>query len=132
MSLSRGADIDFGALSAPMGDIRDILVQSRWNKAAAMRFFRKLFKTWGQPRVIFTDKLRPYVATKADLAPGIEQRQHKRIEQSRRGLAQTHAAAREDHGSLEITRLTSWFLMGVVLEASAHPASPTILVRYIM
>ncbi len=40
------------------GDVLDILVQSRRNKAAAKRFFRKLFKTRGQPRVIITDKLR--------------------------------------------------------------------------
>ena len=59
------------------GDVLDILVQSRRNKAAAMRFFRKLFKVWGQPRVIITDKLRSYGAAKADVAPGIEHRQHK-------------------------------------------------------
>ncbi|KZZ23416.1 transposase, partial [Sulfitobacter sp. HI0082] len=53
------------------GDVLDILVQSRRNKAAAKRFFRKLFKAWGQPRVMITDKLRSYGAAKADLAPGI-------------------------------------------------------------
>lgn len=70
------------------GDVLDILVQSRRNKAAAMRFFRKLFKNWGQPRVIITDKLRSYAAAKNDLAPGIEHRQHKglnnRVEASHR------------------------------------------------
>ncbi|MCR9111324.1 MAG: IS6 family transposase [Rhodobacteraceae bacterium] len=59
------------------GDVLDILVQSRRNKATAVRFFRKLFKTWGQPRVIVTDKLRSYGAAKSELAPGIEHRQHK-------------------------------------------------------
>ena len=38
----------------------DILVQSRRNKKAADRFFRKLFKQYGQPRVLVTDKLRSY------------------------------------------------------------------------
>jgi len=70
------------------GDVLDILVQTRRNKAAALRFFRKLFKVWGQPRVIITDKLRSYGAAKADLAPGIEHRQHKglnnRVEASHR------------------------------------------------
>ncbi|GFE67388.1 IS6 family transposase [Litoreibacter roseus] len=70
------------------GDVLDILVQTRRNKAAALRFFRKLFKAWGQPRVIITDKLRSYGAAKADLAPGIEHRQHKglnnRVEASHR------------------------------------------------
>ncbi|MEO9516880.1 MAG: IS6 family transposase [Paracoccaceae bacterium] len=59
------------------GDVLDILVQSRRNKAAALRFFRKLFKRWGQPRVIITDKLRSYGTAKTELAPGIEHRQHK-------------------------------------------------------
>ncbi len=59
------------------GDVLDILVQSRRDKAAAKRFFRKLFKRWGQPRVLVTDKLRSYGATLKELTPGIEHRQHK-------------------------------------------------------
>ena len=59
------------------GDVLDILVQSRRNKAAAARFFRKLFKRWGVPRVVITDKLRSYGAAKAEIAPGLEHRQHK-------------------------------------------------------
>lgn len=59
------------------GDVLDILVQSWRNKTAALRFFRKLFKTWGTPRVIVTDKLGSYAAAKAEIAPGIEHRQHK-------------------------------------------------------
>lgn len=59
------------------GDVLDIPVRSRRNKAAAMRFFRKPFEAWGQPCVIITDKLRSLGAAKADLAPGIEHRQHK-------------------------------------------------------
>jgi putative transposase len=39
------------------GDVLDILVQSRRNTKAADRFFRKLFKHYGQPRVLVTDKL---------------------------------------------------------------------------
>lgn len=59
------------------GDVLDILVQSRRNKAAAEQFFRKLFKLWGQPRVITTDKLRFYATALKELTPGIEHRQHK-------------------------------------------------------
>ena len=76
------------------GDVLDILVQSRRNKAAAMRFFRKLFKTWGQPRVIITDKLRSYGAAKADLAPGIEHRQHKGLN-NRAEASHRHTRRRE-------------------------------------
>ena len=41
------------------GDVLDILVQSRRNKRAAQRFFRKLLKRQGrEPRRLITDKLR--------------------------------------------------------------------------
>lgn len=76
------------------GDVLDILVQSRRNKAAAVRFFRKLFKTWGEPRVVVTDKLRSYGAAKADLAPGIEHRQHKGLN-NRAEASQRHTRRRE-------------------------------------
>ncbi len=61
------------------GDVLDILVQSRRDTAAAIRFMRKLFKRWGLPRVIVTDKLGSYPAAKAKLAPGLEHRRHKGI-----------------------------------------------------
>ena len=61
------------------GDVLDILVQSRRNTAAAKRFMRKLFKRWGLPRVMVTDKLASYPAAKAELAPGVEHRRHKGI-----------------------------------------------------
>lgn len=61
------------------GDVLDILVQSRRNKQAANRFFRKLFKAFGQPRVVVTDKLRNYGVALKSLAPGIEHRSHKGI-----------------------------------------------------
>ena len=83
-----------GIVSPTSGDVLDILVQSRRNKAAAMRFFRKLFKTWGQPRVIVTDKLRSYGAAKSELATGIEHRQHKRLN-NRAEASHRHTRRRE-------------------------------------
>ena len=59
------------------GNALDILVQSRRNTKAAKRFMRKLMKQYGVPRVIITDKLRSYGAAKRDLAPGLEHRSHK-------------------------------------------------------
>ncbi len=45
------------------GDVIDILVQSRRNRLAAIRFFRKLLKGQGcVPRRLITDKLRSYPA----------------------------------------------------------------------
>jgi putative transposase len=59
------------------GDVLDILVQSRLNTKAADRFFRKLFKQYGQPGVLVTDKLGSYGDALRKLAPGIDHRAHK-------------------------------------------------------
>jgi len=60
------------------GNVLDILVQSRRNKHAAKRFFRKLLKGLQYiPRVIITDKLKSYGAAKREVLPGVEHRQHK-------------------------------------------------------
>ena len=61
-------------------DVLDILVQSRRDKAAAKRFLRKLLKRWGPPRVMVTDILRSYAAAKSEVAPGLEHRQHKGLD----------------------------------------------------
>jgi putative transposase len=62
------------------GNVLDILVQRRRNKAAAKQFFRKLLK-WCHyvPRVLITDKLGSYEAAHKDVMPGVEQRKHKRL-----------------------------------------------------
>ena len=62
------------------GIVPDIIVQSRRNKGAAKTFFRKLLKGCTYvPRVIITDKLASYGAAKRDILPGVEHRQHKRL-----------------------------------------------------
>jgi len=56
----------------------DIMLQSRKNKEAAKRFFRKLLKgLMYVPRVIITDKLPSYGAARKEILPGVEHRQHK-------------------------------------------------------
>jgi putative transposase len=55
------------------GFVLDILVQSRRDKKAAKRLFRKLLKKQGRaPRVLITDKLRSYAAAKREIMPGVE------------------------------------------------------------
>ena len=62
------------------GVVLDILVQSRRNKAAAKKFFRKLLKgCLYVPRVIIPDKLASYGAAKREILPGVEHWQHKRL-----------------------------------------------------
>jgi len=51
-------------------------MQSRRNKRAAEKFFRKLFKILTYvSRGIITDKLKSYGATKREILPGVEYRQ---------------------------------------------------------
>ncbi|WP_344646283.1 IS6 family transposase, partial [Streptomyces fimbriatus] len=60
------------------GNVLDILVQNRRDKAAAGRFFRRLLtKTRTVPRVIVTDKLRSYRAAHREVMPCVEHRQSK-------------------------------------------------------
>ena len=54
------------------GDVIDILVQSRRNRGAATRFFRKLLKTQGcVPRRLITDKLGSYAAAHRTVMPSV-------------------------------------------------------------
>jgi putative transposase len=56
--------------------VLDILVQSRRNKKAAKKFFRKLLKGLSYvPRVVITDKLTSDGAAKREILPGMEHRQ---------------------------------------------------------
>ena len=60
------------------GDVLDILVQSRRDKKAAKKFFRKLLKGLRYvPRLIVTDKLRSYSAARAEVMPSVEHVQQK-------------------------------------------------------
>ncbi|GAB3172025.1 hypothetical protein GCM10027162_13880 [Streptomyces incanus] len=59
------------------GNVLDILVQNRRDKAAARRFFRKLLKkARSVPRVVVTDKLRSYGAAHREVMPSVEHRSH--------------------------------------------------------
>ncbi|GHO71557.1 hypothetical protein KSC_104490 [Ktedonobacter sp. SOSP1-52] len=60
------------------GTVLDILVQSKRNKKAAKKFFRKLLKGLQYvPRVIITDKLASDAAAKKEIMESREHRQHK-------------------------------------------------------
>ena len=60
------------------GDVLDILVQSRRDKKAAKKFFRRLLKGLQYvPRAVITDKLKSYSAAKAEVLPSVEHCQQK-------------------------------------------------------
>ncbi|WP_237409347.1 IS6 family transposase [Streptomyces sp. M2CJ-2] len=59
------------------GNVLDILVQGRRDKAAARCFFRKLLKTTrAVPRVVITDRLRSYGAAHREVMPSVKHRSH--------------------------------------------------------
>lgn len=70
------------------GDVLDILVQTRRNTKAAKRFFSRLVRQFGLPRVVVTNKLRSYIKPIENMAPDADHRAHKglnnRIENSHR------------------------------------------------
>ncbi|MGW2248030.1 IS6 family transposase [Streptomyces hirsutus] len=60
------------------GNVLDILVQNRRDKAAARRFFRRLMQeTRTVPRVVVTDKLRSYGAAHREVMSSVEHRSRK-------------------------------------------------------
>ena len=62
------------------GMVLDILVQNRWDTAAARRFFRTLLrKTCSVPGVVITDKLRSYSAAHHKVMPSVEHRSHQNL-----------------------------------------------------
>ena len=61
------------------GNVLDILMQRRRNKAAK-KFLKKLLKKQGYaPRVLVTDKLKSYAAAKKEILPTVEHRQHQSL-----------------------------------------------------
>jgi putative transposase len=96
------------------GNILDILVQSRRNKQAAKKFFRKLLKGLAYvPRVIITDTLASYAAAKKEIMPGVEHRQHKglnnRAENSHQPTRQRERAMRRFKSGGHAQRFLSAF-----------------------
>ena len=93
------------------GNVLDILVQSRRNKKAATRFFGKLLKglTYA-PRVIITDKLKSYGAAKREILPGVEHRQHKRLNNRAENLHQPTRLREKKMRRFKAARHTQRFL----------------------
>lgn len=71
-----------------------ILIQSRLNTSAINRFFRKMFRCWGQPRVLIIDKFSFDFAVKAEIAREIEHRQHKGVSSRAEASLLVHPSTR--------------------------------------
>jgi transposase-like protein len=87
------------------GEVLDLLVQRRRNKAAAVKLMRKLLKKQGfAPEVLVTDKLGSYGAAKAEI--GLSARAGPAQEQSGREFASTDTTTRAQDATLQIARIS--------------------------
>ena len=93
-----------------IGDILDILVQSRRNTGAATRFMRKLVKQYGEPRVLITDKLGSYGAAKRKRIPGVEHRQFKGLNNKAEVVHKQTRRREKIYGRFKLPRQAQMFL----------------------
>ena len=94
------------------GDVIDILVQSRRNRGAAARFFRKLLKGQGrEPRRLITDKLRSYAAAHRTAMPSVvhstRQYENNRAELSHQPTRQRERQMRRFKSAAHLQRFAS-------------------------
>ena len=94
------------------GDVLDILVQSRRNRRAAERFFRKLLKRQGcEPRRLITDKLRSYSAAHRIVMPSVihstRQYENNRAEVSHQPTRQRERQMRRFKSAAHLQRFAS-------------------------
>ena len=94
------------------GDVLDILVQSRRNRRAAVRFFRKLLKRQGcVPRRLITDKLRSYAAACRTVMPSVvhhsDQFANNRAEVSHQATRQRERQMRRFKSAVHLQRFVS-------------------------
>jgi putative transposase len=114
------------------GDVIDILVQSRRNRGAAARFFRKLLKGQGRaPRRLITDQLRSYAAAHRTAMPSVvhstQQYENNRAEVSHQPTRQRERQMRRFKSAAHAQRFLSvhgvvqnLFRVGRHLLRSAH------------
>ena len=95
------------------GDVLDILVQSRRNRRAATRFFRKLLKRQGrEPRRLITDKLRSYSAAHRTVMPSVIHSTPAVRKQSRGSLASINPPAGAADAQVQVGRPSATVRLG--------------------
>ncbi|WP_238246930.1 DDE-type integrase/transposase/recombinase, partial [Methylobacterium iners] len=78
------------------GEVLDVLVQPRRDKAAALKLLRKLIKKQGfAPAVLVTDKLRSYAAAHREL--GLSARHEQGLRQNNRAENSHQPVRRREH-----------------------------------
>jgi putative transposase len=111
------------------GDVIDILIQSRRDRRAATRFFRKLLKRQGSvPRRLITDKLRSYAAARRAVMPSVvhatDQYANNRAEVSHQPTRQRERQMRRFKSAAQVQRFTS--VHGLVQNLPSGPTSAAV------
>jgi putative transposase len=84
------------------GEVVDVLLQTRRNTAAAMRFFKRILKSaGGSPHTIVTDKLRSYGAAQREMGGAWE---HDTSQYSNNRCEQSHRPTRSKERSMKMFR----------------------------
>jgi putative transposase len=108
------------------GEVLDILVQSRRNKQAAKKFFRKLLRGLQYvPRAIVTDKLCSYAAAKAEAMPSVDHHQQKRLNNRAENISPTHPRTRASHARVQISRTCTAVSLDLRSDSVVFPSGPT-------
>ncbi len=91
------------------GEVPDLLVQPRRDKAAALKLMRKLLKKQGYaPSVLVTDKLRSYGAARTAIGMTARHEQGLRANNRRKPASACPAAGAED-AAVQVGRLSPAF-----------------------
>ncbi len=103
------------------GNVLDTLVQNRRDKTAARRFFRTLLKkTCSVPRVVVTDRLRPYGVAHREVMPPVEHRSHKGLNNR---AEKGHQPTRRRERAMKGFRSTGGASGSWPRSAASHPTS---------
>jgi len=107
-------------------DVLDILVQSRRNKKAAKKFFRKLLKGLRYvPRTIITDKLKSYSRGQDRSDAECRSLPGQVAEQSRREFASADQIAREGDEAVQVSEPGAAFSLSLRDHHLALPSGET-------
>ena len=99
------------------GEVLDLLVQRRRDKATAVKLMRKLLKKQGfAPDVLVTDKLRSYGAAKCEIGLSARHEQVLRKNNRAEEFASADTTARAQDAAVQIARISA------ALPASLHAA----------
>src|SRR5450432_1311090 len=94
------------------GEVLDLLVQRRRDKAAAVKLMRKLLKKQGfAPDVLVTDKLRSYGAARSEIGLSARHDQGLRANNRAEKFAPAYTTARAQDAAFQIARISPTLLV---------------------